>query len=579
MAEEVGHQKKDLSDDVPKVVGNDINKTLPSPPVSPSLLSLPTGTDRPRINAVFATKRNRPAHMPANEAPPTPMLTAVTPVRFPRADVGLGVDLGKGKSESGLDALERRLLAEVGTRKVDNNDKRPDVRTVLPIAIPSPAVDALNDSAISSLTLADHEHEHDRDSDERTHQPGKHSPSEPDEDMGRPHRRVPATTDGEGSGRKRERNGERRNGRKKERPRDSDAHRRRKSAKGRVAAWLGGIDPDVPPLPSSFSPTVEGSEHLISTAVAGLRKETSTEPASATMGNVSPEQDKAAAPNPRSSGFVPIGTLRRDEVRRQSGTKERSHAREPAADANGLALADSSRPVPQSPQVDRVVSRSSDTSGAQANNPQLPMRFPAKKAEAVFPKASPRLPTFPPTPPTPDPEVKYDIRSARGGRGGRVAAVTSMWASQTGDNGDVKPTPAAQKTRNDLPIKSKPIKASPKMSPSTSATPSPDLSLADLTSRRARLVKSRSVPAAISSSHATPMLSSTASLARPVPLPDRRKTPIKLPPTISESQPALSPTSPRLATATSPQSSAKDLAFGQARLRDLIKKYQGQPTS
>src|SRR6202042_3334946 len=37
----------------------------------------------------------------------------------------------------GLDALERRLLAEVVIRKADSGDRRPDVRTFLPIAIPS----------------------------------------------------------------------------------------------------------------------------------------------------------------------------------------------------------------------------------------------------------------------------------------------------------------------------------------------------------------------------------------------------------------------------------------------------------
>jgi hypothetical protein len=115
--------------------------------------------------------------------------------------------------------------------------------------------------------------------------------------------------------------------------------------------------------------------------------------------------------------------------------------------------------------------------------------------------------------------------------------------------------------------------------PSSSSAPEPDPSLADLTARRARLIKSQSVPAAVSSSHATPMLSSTASLARSGPLPDRRKAPIKLPPTISESQPEISQSTPRVAAVGSPQPSKGDLAFGQARLRDLIKKYQGPATS
>ncbi|GLB44769.1 hypothetical protein LshimejAT787_1801060 [Lyophyllum shimeji] len=106
--------------------------------------------------------------------------------------------------------------------------------------------------------------------------------------------------------------------------------------------------------------------------------------------------------------------------------------------------------------------------------------------------------------------------------------------------------------------------------------------LMDLTAKRPRpMIKSSSVAAVISSSHATPMLSSTASLARPSP--HKGGSPaIKVPPTIGE---AKSDSATRVATQFTPKasgSSAKavpvggEMAFGQARLRDLIKKYQGQ---
>jgi hypothetical protein len=271
------------------------------------------------------------------------------------------------------------------------------------------------------------------------------------------------------------------------------------------------------------------------------------------MANVAPEKDTSSAPNPRSSGFVPIGTLKKDEGRRQSGIRERPHAAQDIVPSSPFAR------KPRSPKAE---SPSSDALNHIAKNQRPSPRAPAKKAEIQSSKVAPRLPAFPPTR---DPEVKYDVRSARGGRGGRVAAVASIWASQTGDT---KPSPPP--ARNGMPAKTaaKPIKAPPKKAPSPGpASLPPDTSVADLTARRARLIKSRSVPAEISSSHATPMLSSTASLARSTPLPDRRKTPIKLPPTVSESQPDIS-------QSTSRSSTAADLAFGQARLRDLIKKYQ-----
>jgi hypothetical protein len=111
------------------------------------------------------------------------------------------------------------------------------------------------------------------------------------------------------------------------------------------------------------------------------------------------------------------------------------------------------------------------------------------------------------------------------------------------------------------------------------------------------LIKSTSVPAILSSSHATPTLSSTASLARPTPQLRKAPAPRTFAAIAETPAPAKSPVSPRAkatpassATAAltrqsmdlkSPAAAAEakaapDMAFGQARLRDLIKKYQGQ---
>jgi hypothetical protein len=577
MAEDVEYQKKYSSDDLPKPASTSISKILPSPPISPnraSSLSPPAGTNRPTVDAVFATNTHETSLAPVDEAPPTPMLTAVTPVRFPRTDAVLGATLGQGKHENGLDALERRLLAEVGTRKVDKDDRRADVRTVLPIAIPSPAVEPLNDSAISSLTLADH------DSDEGTHHPAKHSPSEHDRDIAASRRKA---TRGEGSGQGKEKakDGERRAGKKKEKVKDSEVHRRRRSAKGRVAAWLGGIDPEIPPpmdasplLLPSVAASAPGDD--VKAVATDLREEAWKDSAAAVaMANETAQPNASSAPNPRSSGFVPIGTLKKDEGRRQSGIDERVHTYK----ATDLAAKDVTLPSalpfmrePQSSKIDRLESPPSGALDILGEKPKQPPRSSTKETERIYSKDPPRLPA---RPPTPDPEAKYNIRSARGGRGGRVAAVASIWASQTGDN----VTPGVHKVPNRIQTKPavKPVKPPPKVSPARPASAALDPPLPDLTAKRARLIKSRSVPAAISSSHATPMLSTTASLARSTPLPDRRKTPIKLPPTVSESLPEISQPAPR--STSVPHSTGGDLAFGQARLKDLIKKYQGQATS
>jgi hypothetical protein len=220
-------------------------------------------------------------------------------------------------------------------------------------------------------------------------------------------------------------------------------------------------------------------------------------------------------------------------------------------------------------------------------------------------KTKPRLPTFPPPPSNPD--VKYDIRSARGGRGGQVTAVASLWASgaplvdakkpaKSDKTSDDRPAVKHLRSIAESPSKSfagvdenkpttqrpfdrqhlRPIAESPVSSsiPTPPPDPSSDLDNNHKARRVAPMIKSASVPAILSSSHAKPTLSSTASLARPTRPPGNHIPPAKLQDTtVSEarSQPH-TPNSPALSKPPPPG----DLAFGQARLRDLIRKYQGQ---
>ncbi|EED79994.1 predicted protein [Postia placenta Mad-698-R] len=151
----------------PRADAGMMDKTLPRVP------DVEKGTFRaaaPRVDTLFPESAARP-----EETPPTPTLAAVTSLKVPRA---LDAEAGGG-GLSGLDALEAKLLAQVGTRKIEKAT-RPDVRTVLPIAIPRPTEgDPANDSAISSLTLPG------LDSDAKTLKVGQPNPGpelEPDAD-------------------------------------------------------------------------------------------------------------------------------------------------------------------------------------------------------------------------------------------------------------------------------------------------------------------------------------------------------------------------------------------------------------
>lgn len=587
MAAEVGARNKDLSADIPKASSRssspqpaNIDKTLPTPPVptgKDKLLSAQGGT-RARVDTLFAT--SDPA--PLDKTPPTP---TIIPAKLPRHDLA-----GLGRSESGLDALERRLLAEVGTRKMDMDEKRPDVREVLPITIPqsNKGDEPLNDSAISSLTLADH------DSDERTHKAGKSSMSSDDRE-GHGRSKESGKTRKAHSARGGDGDTERKSGKKKERSKDGDAHRLRKSAKGRVAAWLDGISPDVPPESPTFGiePVVDTDPHTGPAISPSL-----VAPPEIKSGDSS-EQDVSSAPNPRSSGFVPIGTLKRDGLRRQPAEIEAPSAKatdqgtrkSPPAPSNAkekpLPFALHSTPVAESPKTDRNVSPPSfqlntetvdgngKANGYILKSPHLAKRDPASPSKVL--KPSPRLPAFPPPPP--EHQVKYDIRSARGGRGGKVASVASIWASGTAN--DKVDTQSKDVTRKPPKLPARPLRSIPESVVPTNKNPvrPPEPKLVDLAGRRARpIIKSSSVPAAISSSHATPTLSSTASLARPYAISDKSRSPIKLESTIPEGHSEVGKFQIGAKLGATKPSVPGDLAFGQAKLRDLIKKYQGNAT-
>lgn len=140
------------------------DKTLPVPPV-PSSKPIYAGATPVVAQRLFAANFN------AAPEPRTPTLSALSLLKPPRgatqAQAGLSPPVG-ADGLSGLDALERRLLAEVGTRKTAAQP-RTDVRALgldsSPLALgidtsptgvaipPGKEDEAVNDSAISSLSL------------------------------------------------------------------------------------------------------------------------------------------------------------------------------------------------------------------------------------------------------------------------------------------------------------------------------------------------------------------------------------------------------------------------------------------
>ncbi|CAK5269943.1 unnamed protein product [Mycena citricolor] len=424
MADEVGRTAVDLSGDLPiekdvvllpKEEVN-INKTLPGPPVPSGKFMRPVLTD----------------------GEPT---------------------------ESGLDALERRLMADVGTRVKPVSVERPDVRAVLamPLDIPKreePEVD----SVISSLTLAG-------------------------EGAAELERRDAETVRGPDSGENRSR---------------SKGKKKTKAAKGRVTAWLGGLEAEeVLEDPPSPSPKLEET------------------------------------PDPRSSGFVSVQTFRSRII----GSRLTATARNP-------------NPADEAKRVADLWQNESLQQPSKAE-PATPVIVPAPSNPWKSSRGALNV----------DPEVKYDIRSARGGRGGRVTAAKEIWASGAVFD---KAASAQQKQKPAIPppptskTAAKPTAPTPK-----SSSPVPP-TIPKVISPRSPLAKPGASVPAVSSSYARPTISSTASLARPVVAaagsgdPAWKRVgrgvaagPVKMPDEATTSK-------------------KPELAFGQARLRDLISKYQTQ---
>ena len=670
MAEEAIRENSDMSGSGGLKAGatTGVSQTIQPPEIDKPLPLPPPHAEEPvRLDKVLPPT----SLVPEEEeiTPKTPTLTAVTPFKLGRSVYRHlnAPDSGRGGSAipglSGLDALEARLVAEVGTRKIDK-DVKPDVRSVLvtPIDIPNPRgrttsggggharspgeggasvythgiSEDINDSAISSLTLAGEgkspvanalRYEEAGGDGPKTLRKGRsmsRGQLDPLTDDTAEKIQTPRNRERErksSAGKKSATSGHKTGGK-------GEGRKMRKAAVGRVADWLGKIDPDVPPPQVNTPPTSPlldtESQHPLDPPFSPIptpshpgSPEISSEPglpevelSKTPVSNRSPELDEEepreteeevktgaewevyASPNPRSSGFTPIHSTKMRESP-SPGKDDTARTPKPA-----LVM------LPWMQKLEAAGSAPTD------------LNFAPKFGKNFIPR---------------DLAAKYDVQSARGGRGGRVSAVAAIWAAAEKQNGPANlPTPklwAEPHTPGKPIIAPKPTKPTvtsklagfsvTKPTPSTKPTvTNPALRRIEVgkvkptqgTSNphadeedeeetpinganhtRARMIKSSSVPAVISSSTAVPMISSTASLVRPSGSSPVRERPGKISrglttriPTIEED---VASDSTSVGAGRTRGGEGKhhvvgsptkaDLAFGQARLRDLIKKYQG----
>lgn len=346
---------------------------------------------------------------------------------------------------------------------------------------------------------------------------------------------------------------------------EEEGLRMRKAAKGRVAAWLGDAQEADPP-PLSETRILEQASTEDTPAVAEIKKlveeiTSNTEVVhSESNGDTKPttkppvDPSKIQLPGRRSSGFLPMSRA---------------------------SVLHSQPPLPTRTQ-------------------DIDVGLKLKPNPAFAALAAPE-------------GRKYDVRSARGGRGGKVTSVAALWAekvktvetssSSAPKNGVPLPmmvklgqervkltTPTSPTLPNNKkdPLGRVTAATSPKNDKLEKVAPEVDKAIplfkpaiTPARSAPANLVtKGASVPAKLSSSIAKPTLSSTASLARPQPVksptpaPPDPKSPVTARPLkyIKPTNLPVSVSEPGIAARTS---ASKPPSFGQAKIKDLIAKYQG----
>ena len=302
------------------------------------------------------------------------------------------------------------------------------------------------------------------------------------------------------------------------------------AAKGRVAAWLGGIDSAVPPQEEIIPPSpsvvrdldrlsfeeeqraaveslarsplgaaaapllpMDPDSDLQTTPGGALALDARSDDGGDNENNMDQDKDISASPNPRSSGFVPITTLKRNTISlpsagdvvgrplllSQDATASIEEARRVqdlwSSTPPGITPLDKDTLKPEGTNMsllphEKIIRKPSPSSSFSKPASAIPLSYsaavtsvpptapasssgarnvwkntnPQPKSRQVPPTTKTPGYNKPPPPPsgnlpTPskppiDPDVEYDIRSARGGRGGKVSSAASIWTSGATNN-------------------------------------------------------------------------------------------------------------------------------------------------
>ncbi len=413
---------------------------------------------------------------------------------------------------------------------------------------------------------------------------------------------------------------------------EHEALQLRRLAKGRVAAWLGSVqsvEPDPPP--PSETRIFEKADMEEKLGLGAVPRSTSP---------------KRLAAKLSTSDYV--ATLAEPSVLVLAAiSNQAAPSRRTAEEIKPPGSVPEAQPVLSRipPYIARPAKVGMDAPKSTAIRPVSPV----SPVSPISPLAPPRSPMAPraPLPKSPkllsspllvEPDaLKYGVKSARGGRGGKVTSVAAIWVTKDQTNGAPPLVPANKPilARNsngggavngrtvEVPISTTPRLAAapipttkPKVLSSTKISVSPlsqkpvfpqserpppvartPAAVFQPTQRYPppstalgrpdnRLMKSTSVPAMLSSSIAVAGLSSTATLARPIissptALPSSTSAPFIATealrsPGLGAKRRSFQPLPPSVEEQRAKSPPAAEISFGQAKLNDLIRKYQGQ---
>ena len=383
----------------------------------------------------------------------------------------------------------------------------------------------------------------------------------------------------------------------------------RRLAKGRVAAWLGdvqAVEPDPPP--PSETRIFEKADMEEKMGLGAVPRSTSPKRLAAKL----PTSDDVTA-------LAEPSVLVLAAISNQAAPSRRT-----AEDKKPPGFVPEAQPVLS--RIPSYVARPAKVGMDAPKSTAIRPVSPVSPVSPISPLAPPKSPMAPRAPlpvspkPLPSPllgepdALKYGVKSARGGRGGKVTSVAAIWATKDQTHGAPQLVPALKPilARNSngggaaapIPTTKPKVLSSPKISvPPLSQKPAlPQSGRPSPVARTPaavfqptqpypppatasgrpdnRLMKATSVPAMLSSSVAIAGLSSTATLARPIisnptTLPSSTSAPV-IAPGLEAKRRSFQPLPPPMEEQRAKSPAAAEISFGQAKLNDLIRKYQGQ---